>query len=585
MSMSQESQRLGNILIASGKLTDLQLQAAIERQRDTEAMLGDVFVELDFVTPEDIALALSQQLGIPYYELGEDFRLEQEEVHLVPESMVRKFCLVPLKAKSKELTVTLVMKDPLDIEAAEAVRALTNLEIHKAVSTEQRITAVIDKFYRADAHIERNLRAIMDLEADPSDEVETGGDELNIDANQLRVQANDAPVIRFVNLILMEAIRDRASDIHFEPGEKTVSVRCRVDGVLHDVTPPPKHLYQAVVTRIKILSSMDIAERRLPLDGRFKFSVGERMIDVRVSSLPQVFGEKLVLRILDRSSLLVDMRDIGFDDEMLNDFQRILRMPHGIVLLTGPTGSGKTTTLYSALQMLKSRTKNIQTVEDPVEYMIEGINQVHVRANVGLTFAAALRAILRQDPDIILLGEIRDLETAQIAMQASLTGHIVLSTLHTNDAPSAFSRLTDIGVPPYLSASTVRVVVAQRLVRRLCSICRQAVEPDQEMLGITKTVFPGADTWTYYKPGGCRECKEYGYRGRIAIAEYLPMSDGIRQLRLDHAGEIVMRTRAMELGMETLLQNGLRKVGQGISTVEEVLSACPLELEAQLIDG
>jgi len=582
MSVS-EPQRLGNILIASGKIIESQLFSAIERQRESGVMLGDAIVELGYVTPEDIAVALSQQLNIPYHELGEDFRLEQEEVHLIPESMARRFCLIPLKMKSKELTVTLVMKDPLDIEAAEAVRALTNLEVHKAVSTEARIMAAIDKFYRADAHIERNLRAIADLEGEPGEVVEIEEDIHDVNDDELRVLANDAPVVRFVNLILMEAVRDRASDIHFEPGEKRVSVRCRVDGVLHDVTPPPRHLYQAVVTRIKILSNMDIAERRLPLDGRFKFNVGGRMIDVRVSSLPQVFGEKLVLRILDRESLLVDMRDIGFDGGMLTDFQRILRMPHGIVLLTGPTGSGKTTTLYSALQMLKSRTKNIQTVEDPVEYMIEGINQVHVRANVGLDFAAALRAILRQDPDIILVGEIRDLETAQIAMRASLTGHLVLSTLHTNDAPSAFSRLTDIGIPPYLSASTVRVVVAQRLVRRLCLRCRETVAPDSETLTITRSIFPDAGEWVYHRPVGCKDCRDMGYRGRVAIAEYLPMSEGIRSVLLEHTGEVALRKEAIALGMETLLQNGLRKVRQGVSTVEEVLSVCPLELEGQLI--
>ncbi len=570
--MVLETDRLGAILIKSGKLNAGQLATAIEGQKRGGELLGDTCVRLGYVSAEDIARALSQQLGIPYFELGEDFRLEQEEVQLVPEQMARKYCLIPLTKKGGGVAVTLVMKDPLDIEAVETVRALTNREVHKAVSTETRIRSVIDRFYREDAHIERSLRDIVELEAAETGVVETG----ESDADQLRVQANDAPVVRFVNLLLMEAVRDRASDIHFEPEEKTVSVRFRVDGLLKDVTPPPRHLYPAIVTRIKILSEMDIAERRLPLDGRFKFNVSGRMIDIRVSSLPEVFGEKIVLRVLDRDSMLVNMTDIGFEGDTLERFEKVLQMPNGIVLLTGPTGSGKTTTLYSALNMLKNRTKNIQTVEDPVEYLLEGVNQMQIQPRIGLDFASALRSILRQDPDIILIGEIRDLETARIAMRASLTGHLVLSTLHTNDAPSAFSRLTDIGIEPYLIASTVRLVVSQRLVRVLCPHCKDPEQPDEDILRVSTAVFPDAQDWSYMRAVGCNKCGSLGFRGRTAIVELLPVSDPIREMILDGTKEVVFKQRAVGLGMEPLLTNGLRKVRDGITTVGEVLGVCPL---------
>ncbi len=339
--------------------------------------------------------------------------------------------------------MTLVMSDPLDLDALDTVRSLISLDVTKAVSTAARIKSVIDRSYTEEAHIERNLREIADAEVE---EVVTGMEGRSDNDDQLRLLANDAPVVKFVNLLLMQAVRDRASDIHFEPHETEVKVRLRIDGVLHEVTPPPKALYSGVVTRIKILSNMDISERRLPLDGRFKFGVHGRVIDVRVSSLPEVFGEKIVLRLLDRDALRVNMKDIGFDDDMLTRFHRILKEPHGIILLTGPTGSGKTSTLYSALSFLRSPEVNIQTVEDPVEYQLRGINQMAVKSTIGLDFASGLRAILRQDPDIIMIGEIRDAETAQIAMRSALTGHLVLSTLHTNDAPSAFWRLRDIGV-------------------------------------------------------------------------------------------------------------------------------------------
>jgi len=355
-----------------------------------------------------------------------------------------------------------------------------------------------------------------------------------------------------------------------------VSVRLRVDGVLQEVTPPSKSLYPAVVTRVKILSGMDIAEHRLPLDGRFKFSAYKRVIDVRVSSLPEIHGEKLVLRILDRDSLRVDMTEIGFDSAMLQSFRRVLKLPNGIVLLTGPTGSGKTTTLYSALSFLRSPEKNIQTVEDPVEYQLYQINQMQVHSQIDLTFANALRSILRQDPDIIMIGEIRDAETARIAMRASLTGHLVLSTLHTNDSPSAFWRLRDIGIEPYLIAATMKLVLSQRLVRLLCPECKAEIRLDEDLLTLLRPHEAAVDGWTFYKGVGCTKCNRRGFKGRTGVFEYLEVDDAVRQMIIDGVGEVELRNRAQELGMEPLLANGLHKVERGDTTVTELLGVCPL---------
>lgn len=563
--------RLGDILVHSGKITSEQLSLAMRSPDGAGRPLGEVLRDLGYVDDDDIARALAVQLSVKFYELGEDFRLEKEEVKLIPESMARRFCVIPVW-KDRGPAVTLVMKDPLDLHALDTIRSLTSLQVVKAVSTESRIRAVIDRSYTEEAHIERNLREIADAEVE---DIVHGLEDTAVNADQLRLLANDAPVVRFVNLLLLQAVRDRASDIHFEPHEKEVSVRLRIDGYLREVTPPPKALYPGIVTRIKILSNMDIAERRLPLDGRFKFSVHNRIIDVRVSSLPEVHGEKMVLRILDRDALLVDMKDVGFDGAMLDRFKTILREPHGIILLTGPTGSGKTSTLYSALSFLRSPDVNIQTVEDPVEYLVPGINQMAVKPSIGLDFANALRAILRQDPDIIMVGEIRDVETAQIAMRAALTGHLVLSTLHTNDSPSAFWRLRDIGIEPYLIAATIRLVISQRLVRVVCDGCKAAVTPTVDEVKAASLAAADAASWTYVKGKGCSKCGNSGFRGRTAIFEFLEVSDAIREMVVNGTGTVALRQKAIELGMETLLVNGMGKVRQGVTTVEEVLGAAP----------
>ncbi len=562
------------MMIRSGRVGSAELEKALEIQEETGKVLTDILIEEKLASSTDIALTYSELLNIPYLELGEDFHLKRDEYDMIPESVARRFCLIPL-VKEQGVAITLVMKNPLDMDAVDTVRSLTSYEIHKAVSTEAKINAIINKCYREEAYVEAGLQDIVDVEAQAQ---ESARIETNIgDVDQLLIHANDAPVVRYVNLLLMEAVRDGASDIHFEPAENSCTVRLRIDGSLHPVTPPPKSLYQAVVTRIKILSEMDIAERRLPQDGRFKFKFSGRVVDVRVSSMPLVFGEKVVMRILDKQSLLLNLEDIGFEGRNLKRFHEILGMPNGIVLLTGPTGSGKTTTLYSALQILKSPARNVQTVEDPVEYLIDGINQMPTRPKIGLSFAECLRHILRQDPDAVMIGEIRDAETAEIAMRASLTGHIVLSTLHTNDATSSFSRLRDIGIPSYLTAATMRLIIAQRLVKTICPNCKTVCRPDAAEIEWVKPIYPDAADWTFYHGEGCSQCRGSGLKGRRAVFEFLEVTPGIRELVHKEADDLMLRRKAIEGGMQTLAENAFQRVREGVTTIGEAISKCMVD--------
>ncbi|WP_372797876.1 GspE/PulE family protein [Pontiella sp.] len=566
--------QLSEMMIRSGRIGSSELEKALAIQEESGQVLTDILIDEQLASPDDIALTFSDLLNIPYLELGEEFHLKRDEFDLIPESVARRFCLIPLVKEEGE-AITLVMKNPLDMDAVDTVRSLTSYEIHKAVSTEAKINAVIDKCYKEEAYVEAGLQDIIDVETQSREAAEF---ETNLgDVDQLLVHANDAPVVRYVNLLLMEAVRDGASDIHFEPAENSCTVRLRIDGTLHVVTPPPKSLYQAVVTRIKILSEMDIAERRLPLDGRFKFKFSGRVVDVRVSSMPLVFGEKVVMRILDKESLLLNLEDIGFEGQKLKRFKEILGMPNGIVLLTGPTGSGKTTTLYSALQILKSPTRNVQTVEDPVEYLIEGINQMPTRPKIGLTFAECLRHILRQDPDAVMIGEIRDSETAEIAMRASLTGHIVLSTLHTNDATSSFSRLRDIGIPSYLTAATMRLIIAQRLVKTICPNCKTVYQPDAAEMEWIKPVYPDAENWTFYHGAGCNQCRDSGLKGRRAIFEFLEVTPGIRELVHEEVDDLTLRRKAIAEGMQTLAENGFQRVREGHTTISQAINVCMVD--------
>ncbi|MBC8206069.1 MAG: type II/IV secretion system protein [Kiritimatiellales bacterium] len=553
---------------AAKNLTAEQLQKVFFDHQEKDVSMKHIAEDCGLSSSRELAAALSDLLQIPLIEIPEEFHIERDVLEQVPEVISRRYTLIPFEQKDKH-SLTLVMANPLDLDALDTVRFQTKLEVHRAVGVEEEILALINKSYKQEAYIEEGLQDIVSLE---NMGVDMDLDEpLRVELDQLKDLANDMPVIRFVNLLLMGAIRDRASDIHFEPAEKSISIRFRVDGVLREVTPPPRTLYAAITTRLKILSELDIAEHRLPQDGLFKFKVHGRVIDVRVSVLPVAHGEKVVLRILDRDSLLVDMADVGFDPPMLKDFKQILENPNGIILLTGPTGSGKTTTLYSALSHLKCPERNIQTVEDPIEYLIDGVNQTAIRPQIGLDFASCLRSILRQDPDIIMIGEIRDLETAQIATRSSLTGHLVLSTLHTNDAPSSFSRLRDIGVPSYLISATVRLVIAQRLVRLICPRCKTQFTPSSEKLELISRICPDAAKWSFFHGAGCIDCQQTGFLGRSGIFEFMRVSDHIRGLISKDRNSTELRNEAIASGMESLAFNGLMKVKQGLTTIDEVL--------------
>jgi type IV pilus assembly protein PilB len=563
------TRELGTILLDAQRITATQLSAALRQQTGTDKKLGETLVELGFVTHEDIARALATQMHVPFVELGEAYTLRPEEVRLLPEAVVRRYCMFATCQGDQKRT-TLIMRDPLDLHAVDTARTLTHLEVHKAISTEARIRDVIERHYGTSANIQRSLQSIADIETSSV----SAARDTTVDTDQMASQANEAPVVRFVSLLLLQAVECRASDIHIEPGERDVHVRMRVDGVLQEHTPPPRSLHSAIITRIKILACMDIAERRLPLDGRFQFKAQERLIDVRVSSLPEIYGEKIVMRLLDRSALVVDMTAIGFEEQRREQFQRILQRPNGIILLTGPTGSGKTTTLYSAIAYLRNPQRNIQTVEDPVEYQLAGINQMQVKAGIGLGFAEALRAILRQDPDIIMIGEIRDRDTAEIAMRAALTGHLVLSTLHTNDAPSAVTRLRDIGMESYLIAATIRLIIAQRLARRICNACRTPYQLLPEERRLLLVLCAEAADWSYQQGTGCSKCAHAGFHGRVASLECMEITDILRETIATGGAEASLRRQAIEQGMQTLLRNGLEKARLGMTTVAEVLECC-----------
>jgi type II secretory ATPase GspE/PulE/Tfp pilus assembly ATPase PilB-like protein len=526
---------------------------------------------------EELAQALAKKLGVPYFDATSIAVEDVRVIRLIPENVARKYGLIPVSATAG-VSVLVVMVNPLDVEAIDAVHTACGLEIRKAVGSEAAIFGAISKFYSQNAFVDQDMQELLDVEEDGvTIESSTDDDLKSQNESELNEVANEAPVVKFVNLVLMRALRDRASDIHFEPGEKEVRIRMRIDGRLQETPPPAKSMYDAIITRIKILSNMDISERRVPQDGRFKFRADNKVVDLRVNSLPEVHGEKIVMRILDQSSLAVELSDIGFEGKTLEDFKRILSLPNGIILVTGPTGSGKSTTLYGALGYVNQPDVNIQTVEEPVEYQVKGINQCAIRSNVGMTFASALRAILRQDPDIIMVGEIRDRETAEIAMRAALTGHLVLSTLHTNDATSSFSRLIDMGVADYLISSTVKLVLAQRLVRRLCPKCKQPVTPDPSDLRVIERLYPDASQWTFYKPVGCDNCRNIGYRGRAAVMEFLEVTQNIANLIKPEVSSNALRKVAIANGMPTLEFSGYRLIQLGITTFAEVMRVAPMD--------
>jgi type IV pilus assembly protein PilB len=560
---------LGKALVDCQMLTQEQLERALAAQTENKKRLGEAAVALGLLSESALAQFLAQHFHIPYFDLKDDEELNIADVEILPESTARRYQVIIVK--KEENVVTLAMADPVDVRALDAVRLETQCKIRKVVSCQSSILKAIDRYYHTVSRLAKSMDHLIATEKGQTTCPISGS---SID-EQLKFEATDAPVVQFVNLILMRAVQEQASDIHIEPEERGVTVRFRIDGQLRETSAPPKHMFQAITTRIKLLGNLDIAERRLPQDGRFKFQVFEKNIDVRVSCLPTLFGEKIVMRVLDHASLILDMKSLGFEDTMLDVFRRTLALPHGLVIITGPTGSGKTTTLYAALNSIKSAAKNIVTIEDPVEYQMPKVNQVSTKPDIGLTFAAGLRSILRQDPDIVMVGEIRDRETAEICIRAALTGHLVLSTLHTNESISAVSRLKDMGIEPYLLSATLNLIMAQRLVRKICEECTEKWQPSSEILDRLKKF--GAreiENWNFKRGRGCSKCGETGYKGRIAVYEQFVTSEKIKSLIAEGASFTQLEEAARKDGFQTLLQSALNKVKNGITTLDEVLSSC-----------
>jgi type IV pilus assembly protein PilB len=570
--------RFGELLLSKGLLNRRELTEALNEQRSRGGRIGEIIVKLKMVSDEDVNCALAEHLATERVHLdGKD--IDMNVARLVPEALAKRFNLVAIDEKDGKVLVA--MADPLDIVATDTITMKTGREIQPVLSSLREIRQTIEKVYHGSDIDEQRLRDIVEHAINTEIEEEAQQDTLMENAlNALEADisveeaATRAPVIRFVDLLLRQAVKSRASDIHVEPQEHSMTIRMRIDGVLQDMVPPPRKMQAAIATRIKILSKMDIAERRLPQDGRFKIKAPGRDIDVRVSVIPTIYGEKVVMRILDSAAVNHNLDQLGFDPALLEEFKMMLTQPYGIIIVTGPTGSGKSTTLYSALNYLKDPRKNITTVEDPVEYRLSGINQIQVKPEIGLDFAESLRAILRQDPDIILIGEIRDKETIDIAIKASLTGHLVLSTFHTNDAPSAISRMVYMGVEPYLLASTINLIVAQRLVRRICERCKEPVSINEQVLKRLNVEPERAKNAVLYHGKGCSACNGTGYLGRLPIFEFLVTTDSeIRDKISIGTSEARIREMSRERGYKGLLGSGVDRMLEGLTTAEEVLGA------------
>ncbi len=556
--------KLGEMLLEEGLITRPQLNKAIEAQKSKGGRLGFNLVKLGFIDDSVLTSFLSKQYGVPPVNLLAD-DVDLEVVKLVPEDIAQKYLLIPIKREGPDLYVA--MADPSNIFAIDDLKFLTGYNIEPLVASEVAIKGAIDKYYDSSATL-ADVMAGMEGE----DDLEFVMEEEDEDMGDIQKATEDAPVVKLVNLILTDAIKKGASDIHIEPYEKEFRVRFRIDGVLHEIMKPPFKLKNAIISRLKIMSQLDIAERRLPQDGRIKLKLGKNKdIDFRVSVLPTLFGEKVVLRLLDKSNLQLDMTKLGFEDTALKNFMDAIHKPWGMVLVTGPTGSGKTTSLYSALTELNKVSENISTAEDPVEYNLAGINQVQMHEDIGLNFAAALRSFLRQDPDIIMVGEIRDYETAEIAVKAALTGHLVLSTLHTNDAPSTINRMLNMGIEPFLIASSVNLILAQRLARKICSECKEELEVPRQALIDLGVAPQEAEGFVSYHGKGCSACSNTGYKGRIALYEVMPMYEELKEMVLKGASGAELKRKAIELGMKSLRQSGIVKMKEGVTTAEEVL--------------
>ena len=547
------------ILLEKAVITKEQFDKAMEESRKKGMSVGKVIVRSGMATEEAYTQAMSEALDIPYVNLA-NYIIDQDVIKLIPETMAQKYKAMPIFKILNSLTVAMV--DPKDIAAIDDLSRRAKCDIESMLSTESAILNAIEQYYGTSSSFDDVIKDI-----DKENRFRSQGTEF--DSTKLAEIAGEAPVIKLVNMIIMQAVKEKASDIHIEPEENKLAVRFRIDGILHEMFSPPKHLEPALMSRIKVLSRMDIAEKRKPQDGRFNMKAMDRDIDMRVSTFPTIYGENIVIRILDRGSILMGLDKIGFSGEIQKEFERLIKHPHGIILVTGPTGSGKTTTLYSALSTIDSEEKNVVTIEDPVEYHLGRIRQSQINPKAGLNFATGLRSILRQDPDIIMVGEIRDKETAEIGVQAALTGHLVFSTLHTNDASGALSRLIDMGIEPFLISSSMIGILAQRLVRKICDECKEEYLPSEDILkGLGANQKKG-----FFKGKGCSACKNTGYKERIGIFELLIVNDQIRKLIADKASSEVIKKTAVETGMKTLRDDGLDKVLRGITTPEEVIKA------------
>ena len=558
--------RLGVMLISANLITEEQLKKALDVQQKDGGRLGSNLVKLGYLNEDKLASFLSKQYGIPAINLS-GYEIDPSVVKLIPSEVAQKYQIIPVMRTGA--TLTIAMADPSNVFAIDDIKFMTGYNVEPVVATESSLKVTINKYYdQTDA-----LQTVMDSfkkEELLDISFEEEGEE-QVDIGELKQAIEEAPVVKLVNFVLTDAITKGASDIHIEPYEKVFRVRYRIDGILYDVMQPPMRLRAAITSRLKIMAELDIAERRLPQDGRIKVRVKGKEVDLRVSTLPTIFGEKVVMRILDRGNFILDLNNLGFDTKALTDFQEAILAPYGMILVTGPTGSGKTTTLYAALNTLNSVAVNIMTAEDPVEMNFLGVNQGQMKEDIGLTFAASLRSFLRQDPDIIMVGEIRDYETAEISVKAALTGHLVLSTLHTNDAPSTLNRLLNMGIEPFLIASSILLILAQRLVRKICPKCREEEKANPQALidiGFSKEE---AETIKCYKGKGCDTCNNTGYKGRMAIYEVMPVGDEMRELILEGASALEVKKTAMKLGMKTLRMSGLTKIKEGITSVEEVL--------------
>ncbi|PIE90622.1 MAG: type IV-A pilus assembly ATPase PilB [Acidobacteria bacterium] len=565
--------KLGELLIQANIITPGQLQEALKAQEESGGRIGLTLIKLGYVSDQEITDFLSQQFGVPAVNLSA-FDIDENIIKLIPPDVAKKYQVLPINRS--HATLTLAMTDPSNVFAMDDIKFMTGYNIEPVVTSELALREAIDKYYGLTSAIAlKNQMEEFDFEEDDQSELEVVDDEEEIDADALESSTDAAPVVKIVNSILTGAVRKGASDIHIEPYEKEFRVRFRIDGMLHVETKPPMKLRDAILSRVKIMAKLDISEKRLPQDGRIKMKMkidGRRKeLDFRVSSLPTLFGEKIVLRLLDSDNLMLDMTKLGFEESSLEKFQRAINRPWGMALVTGPTGSGKTNTLYSAIQQLNKPNTNIMTAEDPVEFNMAGINQVQMKDQIGLNFAAALRSFLRQDPNIVLVGEIRDFETAEIAIKASLTGHLVLSTLHTNDAPSTINRLMNMGIEPFLVATSVHLIAAQRLIRRVCKECKHIVPtPEKALLdiGMTKAEAEGAEI---YEGQGCPTCNQTGTKGRVGLFEVMEMSDDLRELVLTGANAVELREQAITEGMITLRRSGLTKILAGVANIEEVL--------------